>query len=119
MPSLRTSMENLYYKAWPKWRPPRPWRSLEEAFLIKRLVFLWLTCRGSRPSGRSWATQLGISHTWVQKLVRKFRADPAEMLEEMQRSGSPTFAELSRAREYTAQMRQEGKLRPQRGGVRP
>ena len=35
--------------------------------------------RGSKPSGRACARALGVSHTWVQKLVRKFRADPTEM----------------------------------------
>jgi len=56
----------------PRWHPPRPWRSKEEARMVRRYVLLWLTCRdASRPSGRSWAKQLGISHTWLQKVVRQ------------------------------------------------
>jgi biotin operon repressor len=40
--------------------------------MVRRYVLLWLTCRdASRPSGRSWAKQLGISHTWLQKVVRQ------------------------------------------------
>ena len=48
--------------------------------MIRRFVFWWFTGRGSKPSGRAWAKQLGISHTWLQKLVWKFGADPNEML---------------------------------------
>lgn len=115
MPSHRTSWENLYYKAWPKWRRPRPWRSNEESHVIRLCVYQWLTCRDrNRPSGRSWARQIGVSHTWVQKLARRYQSDPTEMLEESNRNSSPTFAELRRAREVTAQMRQQGKLRPAR-----
>ena len=57
----------------PRYHPPRPWRSKDEAYMIRRYVFLWWTCRDSnKPSGRSWARQLGISHTWLQKLVWEF-----------------------------------------------
>jgi hypothetical protein len=64
MPSYESSMQNLE-KAHENWRPPRPWRSSEEGDMIRRFVFLWFTCRDpSRPSGRAWARQLGISHTF-------------------------------------------------------
>jgi hypothetical protein len=78
MPSYESSMRNLA-KARAKWRPPRPWRSTDESRMIRRYVFLWYTGRGSKPSGRAWAKQLGISHTWLQKLIRQFQADPSEM----------------------------------------
>ena len=95
-------------------RRPRPWRSREEAQMIRRFVFWWFTGRGSKPSGRAWAKKLGISHTWLQKLVRKFGADPNEMLRLQVARGDPTSAELSRAQEYTRQMRERGELRPAR-----
>lgn len=44
MPSYESSMQNLE-KAQANWRRPRPWRSSEEGDMIRRFVFLWLTCR--------------------------------------------------------------------------
>jgi hypothetical protein len=111
MPSYESSMQNLA-KARARWRRPRPWRSSDEGDMIQRFVFLWLTCRDpSRPSGRAWALQLGISHTWLQKLVRKFQADPNQMWRLQATRGDPKLEELNRAREYTAEMKQRGELR--------
>jgi hypothetical protein len=90
---------------------PRPWRSEEEGLMIRRLVLWWFTCVDSnRPSGRAWARELGVSHTWLQKLVREFRADPSEV-RRLQSYGDPTSEQLSRALEYTRQMRECGELR--------
>jgi hypothetical protein len=92
------SMRNLE-KAYASenWHPPRPWRSKEEGHMIRRYVLVWLTCRdASRPSGRDWAKQLGISHTWLQKLVREFRRDPSK-LSRIEAYGYPTLEQLSRA----------------------
>jgi len=113
MPSYDSSMRNLA-KARARGRPPRPWRSKDESRMIQRFVFRWLTCRGTRPSGRSWARDLGISHTWLQKLVRRFQADPSQMLREARRWGDPTFAQLNCAREYTRRMNEAGELRGSR-----
>ena len=114
MPSYESSMRNLA-RARARWRQPRPWRSSQEAQMIRRFVFQWLTCRDrSRPSGRAWARALGVSHTWLQKLVRRFEADAREMLREMRRYGDPSFAQLSRAREYTQRMKEDGQLRSSR-----
>lgn len=110
MPSYETSMRNLA-KARAKWRPPRPWRSSDEARMIRRYAFLWYTGRGQKPSGRAWARKLGISHTWLQKLLRQFRADPSKMYREARRCGDPTYAQLTRAREYSRQMGECGELR--------
>jgi hypothetical protein len=94
-----------------KWHPPRPWRSKEEGRMVRRYVFWWFTCPDrSRPSGRAWAKQLGISHTWLQKLVREFTADPSKM-RRLQTYGDPTSAQLNRAQEYTQRMRERGELR--------
>jgi hypothetical protein len=109
------SMRNLAKaRASENWRPPRPWRSKEEGLMVRRLVFWWLTCRDrNRPSERAWARQLRISHTWLQKLVREFKADPMKM-RKLQAYGDPTPAQLSRAQEFTRQMRQRGELRSSR-----
>lgn len=111
MPSYESSMRNLA-KARAKMRPPRPWRSSDESRTIRRYVFLWYTGRGQKPSGRGWARQLGISHTWLQKLVRQFQADPSEMYREQRRCGEPNFVQLTRAREHTRRMRERGKCVP-------
>jgi hypothetical protein len=65
----------------------------------------------SKPSGRVWAKKLGISHTWLQKLVRQFQSDPTEMWRDVRRRGNPTFAELVRAQERTRQLMESGGLR--------
>src|SRR5258708_21881484 len=104
-------MRNLA-KARAKWRPPRPWRSSQEARVIRRFVFQWFTCRDSnRPSGRAWARALGISHTWLQKLVRGFVADSSNMWRLQRTASDPQVAELNRAQEETRRMRERGKLR--------
>jgi biotin operon repressor len=81
--------------------------------MIRRYVLLWLTCRdASRPSGRDWARQLGISHTWLQKLVREFRRDPNKV-RRIEAYGYPTLEQLGRAQEHTRKMRERGELRLQ------
>jgi hypothetical protein len=110
MPSYESSMRNLA-KARAVWRPPRPWRSSDEARMIRRYVFQWLTARGKKPSGRDGARQLGIGHTWLQKLVREFTTDPKEMWRLQATKGDPQFTELTRARENSRQMRERGELR--------
>lgn len=116
MDAYDASMQNLAKaRASAKWHPPRPWRSPEEGRMVRRFVFLWFTCRDrNKPSGRSWARQLGISHTWLQRLVREFQEDPEEMRREAQRCGDPTLAQLSHAQEYTRQMKERGELRRSR-----
>jgi hypothetical protein len=73
--------------------------------MIRRFAFQWFTCCDpGRPSGRDWARQLGISHTWLQKLVRQFQVDPSEMRRLQALRGDPKFADLTRGRGYTQQM---------------
>ena len=99
----------------PRYHPPRPWRSEDEAYMIRRYVFWWWTCRDSnKPSGRSWARQLGISHTWLQKLVREFQKNPDEMWRLQAAEGDPKLTDLGDAQECTREMRQRGELRPLR-----
>ena len=96
----------------PRYHPPRPWRSQEESLMIRRFVFWWFTSRDrNKPSGRDWARQLNVSHHWVQKLVKEFKANPTEVYEEMRCYRDPTIAELATARERTREMKEAGKLR--------
>jgi hypothetical protein len=66
--------------------------------MIKRLVWEWLRYYGpGNRSGRAVDQLLGVSHTYVQKLVREFATDSSRM-EWMERSyGRPTFEQLRRA----------------------
>jgi hypothetical protein len=90
---------------------PRPWRSKEEGLMIRRQVLLWFTCVDkNRPSGRAWARALGVSHTWLQKLVREFTGDPSKV-RRLLSYGYPSSAQFNRAQEYTRQMREQGQLR--------
>jgi hypothetical protein len=109
MPSYESSMRNLE-KARTVGRPPRPWRSNQESRMIRRFAFQWFT-GSNKPSGRAWARALGISHTWLQKLVREFTADPRKMWRLQAANGDPQFKDLIRAREYSRQMRERGELR--------
>jgi len=122
MPSLYTpesrsdpydaSMKNLAKaRASERYHPPRPWRNKEESLMIRRFVLYWHTCRDkARPSARSWARQLGISHVWLLKVVRGLKEDPSEV-RRLQAYGDPKFAELIRARECTREMKERGDLR--------
>ncbi len=79
--------------------------------MIRRFVFQWFTCRDrNRPSGRAWARALGVSHTWIQKLARRFVTDASEM-RRLQTGGDPKAAELARAQEESRLMRERGQLR--------
>ena len=83
--------------------------------MVLRFTFWWFTWRNrNKPSGRDWARQLGVSHTWLQKLVREFEQDADEMWQLQVALGDPTFDQLSRARAYTQELRNEGKVRPPR-----
>lgn len=109
------SMENLAKaRASKRYHPRRPWRSPEESLMIRRFVLHWLTCRDrGRPSARSWALQLSISHVWLLKIVRRLKEDPSEV-RRLQAYGEPKFAELLYARECTREMKERGELRPSR-----
>ena len=111
-----SSMRNLAKaRASARYHPPRPGRSKEESQMVQKFAFQWWTCRDrGKPSARSWAKGLIISHVWVLKLVRRFQADPSlvdRMAREARRCGDPTLEQLRRAQEYTLRMRERGELR--------
>jgi hypothetical protein len=113
MANLRKAFESERY------HPPRPFRSKEEQLMVRRLALWWWTCRDhNRPSARAWAKQLGVTHVWLLKLVRKFETDPAEV-HRLQAYGDPTLEQLRRAKQYTEAMRDRGELRSTRRRVPP
>jgi len=66
--------------------------------------------------GKPWAKQrvarlLGVSHTWVNKLVKRFEADPDRMRRRMAAFAPATLEKLERAREETRRQRDLGWLR--------
>jgi hypothetical protein len=107
------SMQNLRKaRASERYHFPRPWRSKEEGLMIRRFALQWYTCRDrNKPSGRAWARALSISHTWLQKLVREFVANP-DTVRRLQAHGDPRSEQLNRAQEYTRRMAQRRELRP-------
>jgi len=113
------SMENLQ-KAFisPRYRKPRPWRSPEEQLMIQRFALRWWINRDRNKPARAWARELGVSHVWLLKLVRKFETDP-ELVRRLQGYGDPTLEQLNRAKEYTQRMRERGELRNPRQRVPP
>jgi hypothetical protein len=111
MPSREASLRNLE-KAQAKWRRPLPWRSAQESRVIKRLAWQWFTYSGpGKWSGRAVSRWLGVTHTYIQKLVREFAADPGKIQREMHRNSPATFEHLNRAREETRQEKECGWLR--------
>lgn len=44
--------------------------------MIRRLVWQWLSYPGPKWSARAVGRRLGVSHTYIQKLVREFAEDP-------------------------------------------
>ena len=115
MPSRESSMRNLE-KARAHWQhPPRPWRSYEESRVIRRLVWQWFRYRGpEKSSGRAVGRWLGVSHTYIQKLLREFMTDPSRALRQEQNHGPATFDDLKRAQAHTWEMKERGWLRPPR-----
>lgn len=112
MPSRESSVRNLE-KARAHWQhPPRPWRSDQESRVIRRLVWQWFRYRGpEKSSGRAVGRWLGVSHTYIQKLLREFGTDPSRALWQEQTHGPATIDDLKRAQAHTWEMKQRGCLR--------
>jgi hypothetical protein len=135
-PSLRASAREVdtshqllshYLLHWDKWQAKEYRRQAEELrarartetrpWLIRRLVWQWFTYRGpGKWSARAVGRRLGVSHTYIQKLVRRFVTDPSKIERQVQSSYLVTFADLSRAQEATRQRRDRGWLRPRADG---
>lgn len=69
-----------------------------------------------KPADRPWAKQrvarfLDVSHTWVNKLVKRIERDPERMRRRMAGCGPASIEKLERAREETRRQRKFGWLR--------
>jgi hypothetical protein len=93
-------------------RAPLPWRSGLESRIIEQLVWQWW----NDPDPRKWpayrvARFLGVSHTWIAKLVKRFEADPDRMRRRMRAFAPANVEKMQRAREETLWQREHGRLR--------
>jgi hypothetical protein len=78
-------------------------------------VWQWFTYRGpGKWSTRALGRRLGVSHTYIQKLVQEFVRDPSKIERQVRTTHPATFEQLSRAQEETRQQRERGRLRPPR-----
>jgi hypothetical protein len=105
-------MRNIYKARGARKRLPLPWRSGLESRIIEQLAGQWW----NSPEPRKWpayrvARLWGVSHTWIAKLVKRFRADPDRMRRPMRAFAPADFEELQRARQETRWQRERGWLR--------
>jgi hypothetical protein len=112
MPSCEASRRNLVI-ARSRWRRPKPWRSQRESRVIRLYVWQWLLGHGPWCSGRALAGWLGISHTYVQTLVRSMPRDENIFLREIAHSEPPSVESLRCARAESRHYRERGLLRSQ------
>ena len=116
-------------------REPLRWRSGLESRIIEQLVWQWWV-ESSGPSlplrvnewlgvggwknqvqtRKPWAKLrvarfLGVSHTWVNKLVKRIERDPERMRRRMSACAPASWEKLERAREETRRQRKFGWLR--------
>jgi hypothetical protein len=73
-------------------------------------------CYANAPAGKPWAKLrvaqlLGVSHTWVNKLVKRFEEDPERARRRMAAFAPATLGKLEGAREETRRQREMGWLR--------
>jgi len=92
-------------------RAPLPWRSGLESRVIEQLVWQWWQSPAPRWPAYRVARLLGVSHTWVNKLAKRFKSDPARFRRRHAPFSPATLEKLQRAREETLWRRQHGWLR--------
>jgi hypothetical protein len=90
---------------------PLPWRSGLESRVIEQLVWQWWQSPAPRWPAYRVARLLGVSHTWVNKLAKRFKSDPARFRRRHAPFSPATLEKLQRAREETLWRRQHGWLR--------
>lgn len=79
-------------------RAPLPWRSGLESRLIEQLVWRWWQSPEPRWPAYRVARLLGVSHTWVNKLAKRFKSDPARFRRRHAPFSPATLEKLQRAR---------------------
>jgi hypothetical protein len=93
-------------------REPLPWRSGLESRVIEQLIWQWwLSVEPRKWPAYRVARLLGVSHTWVNKLVKRFHADPDRMRRRMRAFAPANLEKLERARQETRWQRRHGWLR--------
>jgi hypothetical protein len=92
-------------------RAPLPWRSGIESRIIEQLVWQWWQSPAPRWPAYRVARLLGVSHTWVNKLAKRFKSDPARFRRRHAPFSPATLEKLQRAREETLWRRRHGWLR--------
>jgi hypothetical protein len=92
-------------------RAPLPWRSGLESRVIEQLVWQWWQSPAPRWPASRVARLLGVSHTWVNKLAKRFHSDPARFRRRYFPFAPATLEKLQRARQETLWRRQHGWLR--------
>ena len=92
-------------------RAPLPWRSGIESRVIEQLVWQWWRSPAPKWPAYRVARLLGVSHTWVNKLAKRFKSDPARFRRRYFPFAPATLEKLQRARQETLWRRQHGWLR--------
>ncbi|MGH9734374.1 MAG: hypothetical protein ACRD8A_07285 [Candidatus Acidiferrales bacterium] len=92
-------------------RAPLPWRSGLESRVIEQLVWQWWRSPAPKWPALRVARLLDVSHTWVNKLAKRFAADPDRFRRRYAPFPPATLDKLDRARQETAWHRQHGRLR--------
>lgn len=92
-------------------RAPLPWRSGLESRIIEQLVWQWWLSPAPRWPAYRVARLVGVSHTWVNKLVKRFRSDPHRFRRRHAPFSPATLEKLERARQETLWHRRHGRLR--------
>jgi len=92
-------------------RPPLPWRAGLESRVIEQLVWQWWRSPQPRWPALRVARLLGVSHTWVNKLAKRFASDPDRFRRRHSPFAPATLEKLERARQETLWHRQHGRLR--------
>jgi len=92
-------------------RAPLPWRSGLESRVIEQLVWQWWQSPAPRWPALRVARLLGVSHTWVNKLRKRFQSHPDRFRRRHAPFAPATLEKLQRAREETLWRRRHGWLR--------
>lgn len=112
-------IEQLVWQWWISTPGARPPSSIQGQASSPRARRRWRSPQPKAPVGpeRPWplfhvARLLGVSHTWIYTLIRRFEADPDRFRRRMAPFAPATFDKLLQAREETRRERELGRLRP-------
>jgi hypothetical protein len=113
------AMENLALARAKRPWMPRRWRTEAESDVIARLV--WQAANYADRRGiplecsiRTLGRRLGISHTWVRRLLARHRSSPGELQRVTWRSGMVTMLDFEKEHARSEEQRAMGLLRRDR-----